>query len=401
MKTKSVYISIMMLSGFMVCGQPHIQAQETVRKSKIGNGYSETRESKAWEIGIGAAGLQMTRFGVVGFYKNAEGGYNVETSKKDALFGGQLYAARELNGHFYLDMQGEVQYARDPVYGGRESRWIGMAGLGLQWRLGEYFRSPYIDPFLRAGVSYMYKNFSVAYNGIKKFDGEEMDWNFTNDYNKDGADRKHLVPISLGAGVNMWLNDRLGLGLQAEYLLMPYKQVANAWQGSVRLMWRIGGKSKKPKPEIQYMERTVEKIVEKPVMIEKVIEKTIPGRDLWELFDDISFDFGKWTITTESMAVIDEIAMLMKDNGSRKFLITGCTDAKGSPEYNHKLSEKRAAAVVDALVKKGVPASALKSRGVGKKISYASETASDRVRRGDRKIIVEVVTNMDYWNYIP
>lgn len=401
MKTKSVYISVMMLSGLMVCGQPHIQAQETHRKPETGNGYSETRERKAWEIGIGASGLQMTRFGVVGFYKNARGGYNVETSKKDALFGGQLYAARELNGHFYLDMQGEVQYARDPVYGGRESRWVGMAGLGLQWRLGEYFRSPYIDPFLRVGVSYMYKNFSVAYNGIEKFDGEEMGWNFANDYNKDGADRRHLVPVSLGAGVNMWLNDRLGLGLQAEYLLMPYKQVANAWQGSVRLIWRIGGKSKKPNPEIRYMERTVEKIVEKPVLIEKVIEKTTPGRDLWELFDDISFDFGKWTITAESMAVIDEIAMLMKDNGSRKFLITGCTDAKGSPEYNHKLSEKRAAAVVDALVKKGVPASALKSRGVGKKISYASETASDRVRRGDRKIIVEVVTNMDYWNYIP
>lgn len=400
MKTRFIYISIIMFLGLMVCKTTYIQAQEANRKSGAGSVFNEARDSKAWEIGIGAAGLQMTRFGVVGFYKNSQGGYNVETSKKDALFGGQLYAARELNGHFYLDMQGEVQYANDPIYGGRESRWIGMAGLGLQWRLGEYFHSPYIDPFLRVGVNYMYKNFSVAYNGIEKFDGEEMGWNFTNDYNKDGADKKHLVPISLGAGVNMWLNDRLGLGLQADYLVMPYKRVANAWQGSVRLMWRIGGKSKKPKPEIQYMERTVEKIVEKPVVIEKVIEKSTPGRDLWELFDDISFDFGKWTITAESMAVIDQIAMLMKDNGSRKFLITGCTDAKGSSEFNYKLSEKRAAAVVDALVKKGVPASALKSRGVGKKISYASEVAPDQIRRGDRKIIVEVVTNMDYWNYI-
>lgn len=99
MKTKTVYISIMMFLGLMVCAQPYIQAQETVRKSETGSDYSETSENKAWEVGIGAAGLQMTRFGVVGFYKNAEGGYNVETSKKDALFGGQLYAARELNGH--------------------------------------------------------------------------------------------------------------------------------------------------------------------------------------------------------------------------------------------------------------------------------------------------------------
>ncbi|WP_410519340.1 DUF3945 domain-containing protein, partial [Bacteroides caecimuris] len=26
---------------------------------------------------------------------------------------------------------------------------------------------------------------------------------------------------------------------------------------------------------------------------------------------------------------------------------------------------------------------------------------SDQIRRGDRKIIVEIITNMNYWNYIP
>ena len=401
MKTRIVYISFVMFLGLMTCGETCIHAQETLGISEDGNGSRGIHEKKAWEIGIGVTGLQMTRFNVIGFYKSSKGGYNVETSIKEALFGGQLYAARELNGHFYLDMQGEVQYARDPVYNGKEPRWIGMAGIGLQWRLGEYFHSPYIDPFLRVGVNYMYKNFSIAYNGLEKFDEEEMGWNFTNDYNKDGSDKKHLIPVSLGAGVNMWLNDRFGLGLQADYLVMPYRHVANAWQGSVRLMWRIGGKSKKPQPEILYRERTVENIVEKPVVIEKAVEKTTPDRNQWRLFDDISFDFDKWTLTTESMAVIDKIARLMKDNSSCKFLITGYADAKGSSEYNHRLSEKRAAAVVDALIKKGVPAAVLKSRGVGKKISYASETASDQVRRGDRKIIVEVITNTDYWNYIP
>lgn len=58
-----------------------------------------------------------------------------------------------------------------------------------------------------------------------------MDWSFTNDHNKNGADRKHLVPISLRAGVNMWLSDYLGLGLQIDYPVMAYKRVLMCGKG--------------------------------------------------------------------------------------------------------------------------------------------------------------------------
>ncbi len=86
---------------------------------------------------------------------------------------------------------------------------------------------------------------------------------------------------------------------------------------------------------------------------------------------------------------------------SKKYLITGCTDAKGSSQYNMDLSQKRADAVVNALIKKGVPNKMLKAKGVGAKISYASQNAPNEIREGDRKIIVQIITNMDYWNYIP
>lgn len=43
----------------------------------------------------------------------------------------------------------------------------------------------------------------------------------------------------------------------------------------------------------------------------------------------------------------------------------------------------------------------LKAKGVGAKISYASQNAPNEIREGDRKIIVQTITNMDYWNYIP
>ena len=65
------------------------------------------------------------------------------------------------------------------------------------------------------------------------------------------------------------------------------------------------------------------------------------------------------------------------------------------------LSQKRADAVVNALIKQGVPNKMLKAKGVGAKISYASQNTPNEIREGDRKIIVQIITNMDYWNYIP
>ena len=69
----------------------------------------------------------------------------------------------------------------------------------------EFFHSNYIDPFLRMGANYMYKNFKINYKGMEEFNSEEMEWNLSNDYTKEGKDKQNLIPISLGIGVNMWL----------------------------------------------------------------------------------------------------------------------------------------------------------------------------------------------------
>lgn len=57
--------------------------------------------------------------------------------------------------------------------------------------------------------------------------------------------------------------------------------------------------------------------------------------------------------------------------------------------------------MVAALISRGVSTDILKSRAVGKKIAYTSTSASNNIRKGDRKITVEIISNMDYWNYIP
>lgn len=355
---------------------------------------------KAWEVGIGLHGMYLTRFGVIDFRTNDKAGYSIETSKKDALFGGELYLARELTPHLALDLQGILDYTKDPIRGGTQDRLLGMAGAGLQWRLGRYFGKGYIDPFLRAGVNYMYKNFTIHYNGLEEYEKKQLGWDLKNDYAKGNEDRNHLVPVSLGAGVNMWVNDKIGIGLQGDYLVMTHGNVPNTWQGAVRVMWRIGGSSFKPAPAVEYVERVVEKVIEKviekPVEITKIVEAPAKAQ-LSALFENVYFDFDKAEITERSYATLDDIATIMKTYSDKKYLIIGCTDAKGSQAYNQGLSERRAKAVVDALIERGVPAQILKHRGLGKAIAYAKPGSSNDIREGDRKILVEVITNNAYW----
>lgn len=360
----------------------------------------ERSVSKAWELGVGGTVFQFNRVQFSNFTQQASGSYTFDLGIKSALWGGNILVARELTSHFYLDLQGSAGLTTDRLSGNDKNKWMFMIQPGLQWRLGEYFGSQYIDPYFRVGVGYMYKDFAINYIGVEGTSPDEMKWLLENNKNKDGADRTHLVPISAGAGLNTWLNDRVGVGIQADYVVMPYKHVANSLQGTVRLMWRIGGKTKKPTPV--YIERVLERVVEKPVIVEKekIVEVKTDQTELLSLFHSLNFDFDKATLTASSVEMIDKVALILKKDTSKRYLITGYTDAKGNQDYNLRLSADRAEAVIEALIDRGVPGAMLKSRGVGKKIAYAKASSSDKIREADRKVTIEIITNTDYWDYI-
>ena len=367
--------------------------------------------SKAWEFGLGGSVFQFNRTSFSNF-SQLETGYVFDLKLEQALFGGNLYVARELNDHFYLDLQGTVGTTGSRSNDYNKNKWLYMAGLGLQWRLGEYFGSKHIDPYLRAGINYMHKEFNILYAGTEGLDDQQMKWILNNIYNKEGADRTDLMPVSLGAGLNLWLNDRWGIGIQGDYLLMPYNNVANSLQGTVRVMYRLGGESKKTQPTIQYVDRIVEKRVEVPVPAEPVApvetEKTAenPVTIIKEVekiltLENVYFAFDKADLKPESNKTLDEVAEVLKHDTLKRYLITGYTDSQGSADYNLKLSTRRAEAVMVALIKRGVPSFMLKARGVGSKIAYAKPSEPDEIRYGDRKMTIEPISNRMYWDYLP
>ncbi|GAE21883.1 OmpA [Bacteroides pyogenes JCM 10003] len=92
---------------------------------------------------------------------------------------------------------------------------------------------------------------------------------------------------------------------------------------------------------------------------------------------------------------------MLKEHRDSRFLITGYTDARGTDAYNMQLSRNRAKAVVDGLVKRGVPADMLKWRGVGKRAVSVPASESVNVRLGDRKVTIERITKSEYWDKLP
>ena len=80
------------------------------------------------------------------------------------------------------------------------------------------------------------------------------------------------------------------------------------------------------------------------------------------------FDFDKAVLKPEGMAAIDSqiIAKLKDVQKLELVLVTGHTDRIGSQAYNQKLSERRADAVRNYLVSKGVAKDKIETLGMGK-----------------------------------
>jgi OOP family OmpA-OmpF porin len=79
----------------------------------------------------------------------------------------------------------------------------------------------------------------------------------------------------------------------------------------------------------------------------------------------VNFDLDKATIRPDAKVILDEAAAILKRNPDVKVKVDGYTDSTGTKEYNQKLSERRAASVVEYLGAQGVETSHLTPRGFG------------------------------------
>ncbi len=125
--------------------------------------------------------------------------------------------------------------------------------------------------------------------------------------------------------------------------------------------------------------------IEKDILMKKIEV----GRSI--VLNNIFFDFNKATLRPESTSELDRLTELMKEMAKLKIEISGHTDNIGSAAYNNKLSESRAQAVVDYLIKKGIDKSRLEFKGYGFEQPIASND-TDEGRQLNRRTEFKIIS---------
>jgi len=100
---------------------------------------------------------------------------------------------------------------------------------------------------------------------------------------------------------------------------------------------------------------------------------------------DVLFETNKATLTQDATGTLDQAAASLQEWGHVKVEVAGYTDDRGTPEYNEKLSLRRADAVRTYLIGKGVDADRLTAKGYGESSPVADNTTVEG-RSANRRV---------------
>jgi len=106
--------------------------------------------------------------------------------------------------------------------------------------------------------------------------------------------------------------------------------------------------------------------------------------------DYLKFEFDKADLRPEDRELLSRVAGILLTSPDYSVSVNGHTDDVGTEDYNQKLSERRAEAVRDYLVKAGLPPEILSVTGHGKArplVPGTSETARAKNRRVELGIV--------------
>jgi outer membrane protein OmpA-like peptidoglycan-associated protein len=123
--------------------------------------------------------------------------------------------------------------------------------------------------------------------------------------------------------------------------------------------------------------------------LNKILETRDSARGLIVSMSDVLFDTGQFSLKPGAREKLAKVAGILIAYPGLNIEVGGYTDNVGSDEMNQKLSENRAGAVRDYLVKEGVGTNSVTAKGYGNTLPVASnDNASGRQKNRRVELVV-------------
>ncbi len=155
-------------------------------------------------------------------------------------------------------------------------------------------------------------------------------------------------------------------------------------------------KAHHPKPVMQQAPAPVPAPVAKPAVTEDAalsevatVSQKTETQAVLSFKEPINFAYNSDVIQDDSIAQIRKTANVLKKYPNAQVRVAGYTDSLGDPAYNVDLSQRRAQAVADQLVKNGVAAENVTSVGHGAKNPVATNKTREG-RAANRRVELEI-----------
>ena len=117
------------------------------------------------------------------------------------------------------------------------------------------------------------------------------------------------------------------------------------------------------------------------------LTRIAPGNSI--TLNNLYFDYDSDEILPTSNAEIHRLSLFLKRNKQVKIEIIGHTDNQGSKTYNLDLSRRRANALMNALIRKGIAADRLTAKGMGSEAPIATnDTEEGRAQNRRVEILI-------------
>jgi outer membrane protein OmpA-like peptidoglycan-associated protein/tetratricopeptide (TPR) repeat protein len=153
--------------------------------------------------------------------------------------------------------------------------------------------------------------------------------------NKDN----YIQSLPVDDNGNYWMKMKAGVDYQIQAIMDGYLKPELL---SIRT-------SDKKKSEVFRADFQLEKIqTEKPIVLE-----------------NIYYDLDEWAIRKDAAGELDKFAEILANNPQITIVLNSHTDSRADDDYNKMLSDKRAKAAVDYLIKKGIDPKRLQWKGYG------------------------------------